>query len=192
MTLKMYFLCCASTLSAWRRRERWGMSFLVDPGNTYNLLFKVHVCMHAYVHACMHALTLSPWTVACQVPLSMELSKQEFWRGLPLPSPFLPKVRTLKTKVRQITIEESKHKIKANELSSLANYKYLEQISLSRLNLHDKWFIPLYYFVKALWDVVVHVFQIGKLRLEQVHAFKLKWPGSSLPCRAIWLPKLFC
>ena len=145
MTLKMYFLCCASTLSAWRRRERWGMSFLVDPGNTYSLLFKVHVCMHACVRACMHALTLSPWTVACQVPLSMELSKQEYWRGLPFPSPFLPKVRTLKTKVRQITIEESKHKIKANELSSLANHKYHEQISLSRLNLHDKLFIPLYY-----------------------------------------------
>ena len=28
-----------------------------------------------------------PWTVACQVPLSMGLSRQEYWSGLPFPSP---------------------------------------------------------------------------------------------------------
>ena len=28
-----------------------------------------------------------PWTVACQAPLSMEFSRQEYWSGLPLPSP---------------------------------------------------------------------------------------------------------
>ena len=27
------------------------------------------------------------WTVACQAPLSMEFSRKEYWRGLPLPSP---------------------------------------------------------------------------------------------------------
>ena len=27
-----------------------------------------------------------PWTVACQVPLSMGFSKQEYWSGLPFPS----------------------------------------------------------------------------------------------------------
>ena len=27
------------------------------------------------------------WTVAHQVPLSMELSRQEYWDGLPFPSP---------------------------------------------------------------------------------------------------------
>ena len=29
----------------------------------------------------------SPWTVACQAPLSMEFSRQEYWSGLPFPSP---------------------------------------------------------------------------------------------------------
>ena len=29
----------------------------------------------------------TPWTVACQAPLSMGFSKQEYWSGLPLPSP---------------------------------------------------------------------------------------------------------
>ena len=33
-------------------------------------------------------LTLAtPWTVAYQAPLSMGFSRQEYWRGLPLPSP---------------------------------------------------------------------------------------------------------
>ena len=33
-------------------------------------------------------LTLgTPWTVACQAPLSMGFSRQEYWSGLPFPSP---------------------------------------------------------------------------------------------------------
>ena len=32
-------------------------------------------------------LTLeTPWTVACQAPLSMGFSRQEYWNVLPLPS----------------------------------------------------------------------------------------------------------
>ena len=34
------------------------------------------------------SLTLeTPWTAACQVPLSMEFPRQEYWSGLPFPSP---------------------------------------------------------------------------------------------------------
>ena len=29
----------------------------------------------------------TPWTVACQSPLSMGFSRQEYWNGLPFPSP---------------------------------------------------------------------------------------------------------
>ena len=32
-------------------------------------------------------LFVAPWTVAYQAPLSMELSRQECWSGLPSPSP---------------------------------------------------------------------------------------------------------
>ena len=42
----------------------------------------------------MHAQSLShaqlfcdPWTVAHRAPVSMGLSRQEYWSGLPLPSP---------------------------------------------------------------------------------------------------------
>ena len=30
---------------------------------------------------------VTPWTVAHQVPLSMEFSMQEYWSGMPFPSP---------------------------------------------------------------------------------------------------------
>ena len=32
-------------------------------------------------------LFVTPWTVACQAPLSIEFSRQEYWGGLPHPSP---------------------------------------------------------------------------------------------------------
>ena len=36
-------------------------------------------------------LTLfTPWTVTQQAPLSTEFSRQDYWRGLPFPSPVSP------------------------------------------------------------------------------------------------------
>ena len=32
-------------------------------------------------------LFVTPWTAACQTPLSMEFSREEYWSGLPFPSP---------------------------------------------------------------------------------------------------------
>ena len=54
----------------------------------------MYVCIHMYIyHICMCAQSLShvrlfatPWTVACQAPLSMKFSRQEYWRGLPFPT----------------------------------------------------------------------------------------------------------
>ena len=34
-------------------------------------------------------LFATPWTVAYQAPRSMEFSRQEYWSGVPLPSPFV-------------------------------------------------------------------------------------------------------
>ena len=39
-------------------------------------------------HACMLS-HLTPWAAACQAPLSMDFSRQEYWSGLPFPSPGL-------------------------------------------------------------------------------------------------------
>ena len=39
--------------------------------------------------SCFNYLQLceTPWTAVCQVPLSMEFSRQEYWNVLPFPSP---------------------------------------------------------------------------------------------------------
>ena len=34
-----------------------------------------------------HGLFATPWTVAYQAPPSMGFSRQEYWSGLPFPSP---------------------------------------------------------------------------------------------------------
>ena len=44
-------------------------------------------CVHM-LSCCNHVrLFATLWTIACQAPLSMEFSKQEYWNGLPFPSP---------------------------------------------------------------------------------------------------------
>ena len=51
---------------------------------TYKTFF--HVC--ACVLSCFSCVRLfaTPWTVACQAPLSIGFSRQEYWSGLPCPS----------------------------------------------------------------------------------------------------------
>ena len=43
-----------------------------------------HVCGGLVTKSCSALVT--PQTVACQVPLSMGFSRQEYWSGLPFPS----------------------------------------------------------------------------------------------------------
>ena len=42
----------------------------------------MHVCVLSQVR-----FFATPWTAADQAPLSMEFSRQEYWIGLPFPSP---------------------------------------------------------------------------------------------------------
>ena len=41
--------------------------------------------MHLFSHSVL--LFMTPWTIAHQTPLSMGLSQQEYWCGLPFPTP---------------------------------------------------------------------------------------------------------
>ena len=43
-----------------------------------------NVCVQLLSHIWPFA---TPWTIACQAPLSMEFSREEYWSGLPFPSP---------------------------------------------------------------------------------------------------------
>ena len=42
--------------------------------------------MNVYVLVTQSCLFATPWTVACQAPLSMEFTRLEYWSGLPFPS----------------------------------------------------------------------------------------------------------
>ena len=79
----------------------------ISVANTHRLKpsFQSFVCMNVfiqiywytwvYIHILLLLFSLlnhvqlsaTPWTVACQAPLSMGFSRQEYWSGLPLPSP---------------------------------------------------------------------------------------------------------
>ena len=57
------------------------------------LSFKTNVLKYYLcVYVCVHALSVvsgfaAPRTVACQAPLPMEISRQEYWSELPFPTP---------------------------------------------------------------------------------------------------------
>ena len=42
----------------------------------------IHACVLGYVQ-----LFGTPWAIVCQVPLPMGFSRQEYWGGLPVPTP---------------------------------------------------------------------------------------------------------
>ena len=53
--------------------------FLVLPVYCYQ-----PISLHSRAHMLSHVI---PWTSARQTPLSMDFSRQEYWSGLPFPSP---------------------------------------------------------------------------------------------------------
>ena len=54
--------------------------------NVYSREFKLIVVL-LFIHSVMSYSSATPWTVACQAPLSMGFSRQEYWSGLSCPSP---------------------------------------------------------------------------------------------------------
>ena len=51
------------------------------------LLRTLPVIMLLFSHQVVWTLFVTPWTVACQAPVSMGFSRQEYWSGLPCPPP---------------------------------------------------------------------------------------------------------
>ena len=56
-----------------------------DVATQTTLYYKVCVCVCVCVS---HSDSATPWAVAHRAPLSMELFRQEYWSGLPFPSPW--------------------------------------------------------------------------------------------------------
>ena len=68
-----------------RSQKTWSMK-TAPPRPTAEILPKNEA--HKHVQLLSHVLLFAtPWTVACQVPLSVKFYRQEYWSGQPFPSP---------------------------------------------------------------------------------------------------------
>ena len=72
---------CTSLHSPWGFSFFFFFFFLVLPVYCYQ-----PISFHPRAHMLSHVI---PWTSACQTPLSMDFSRQEYWSGLPFPSPIM-------------------------------------------------------------------------------------------------------
>ena len=57
----------------------------IPPAKQHPLKRPIQPVLVLVAHLCLTLVT--PWTVARQAPLPMEFSRQEYWKGLPFPSP---------------------------------------------------------------------------------------------------------
>ena len=48
---------------------------------------KWRVCVYLVKSLSRVQLLATPWTITYQAPMTMEFSRQEYWSGLPFPSP---------------------------------------------------------------------------------------------------------
>ena len=74
-----------------KRQDSLQIDFLFKWLNQSFLGFSLCMCVCCVcVCVCTQSLScvqffVTPWTLACQAPLSMKLSRQEYWSGLPCP-----------------------------------------------------------------------------------------------------------
>ena len=85
---------CGLTTPEFMSSVKLPLHFLCVPTEV-NSVTKLHMCVCVCVYVCMYVLSgfshvrlfVTLWTVACQAPLSMGFSRQEYWSGLPCPPP---------------------------------------------------------------------------------------------------------
>ena len=53
----------------------------------YTLLYIKQINKEQLYSCSVASDSFNPWTVACEAPLSMEFSRQDYWSGEPFPSP---------------------------------------------------------------------------------------------------------
>ena len=61
-------------------------TILMDFVSGLGILYRLNMNVNVKSLSCVRLLA-TPWTVAYQAPLSLGFSRQEYWSGLPFPSP---------------------------------------------------------------------------------------------------------
>ena len=77
------FISRAKQTVGWRLWDVGKVPTVLDPG--VPALRMMAYCVCVCVCSVMSYSFVTPWTIACQAPLSMEFSSQEYWSGLPCP-----------------------------------------------------------------------------------------------------------
>ena len=72
-----------SSVLAWR--TPWTEDLVGYSPRGHKELDRTKATQHVHEGSCVR-LFLTLWTVAHQAPLSMGFSRQEYWRGVPMPS----------------------------------------------------------------------------------------------------------
>ena len=77
---------CYMWLSKWNKMV---LDFRIFQTNVVasELWLSLAKCANKPLQSCPTLWTVTLWIVACQAPLSLGFSRQEFWSGLPFPSP---------------------------------------------------------------------------------------------------------
>ena len=86
----LFTFLCSQDLNLAKVTRQWNSSFSYTislVSCTSNKIPSASPCMCMLTCFRPVQLFLTPWTVACQAPLSMGFSRQEHWSGLPYPPP---------------------------------------------------------------------------------------------------------
>ena len=83
-------------------------------------------------------LLVTPWTAAYQAPPSMGFSRQEYWSGLPLPSPQIHSMRSQSSDTKTRPKHYQKRKLHANSSDEYRCKNPQENISKQNLTTHKK------------------------------------------------------
>ena len=102
----------------------------VGAGEAANL--NVNQKLHLLLCSCCRAwLFASPWTEACQAPLSVGFSRQEYWSWLPFPPP-----GTSLQKYRENILERSSKDCEENQFTDWAKIILRQNLKLYTLNFY--------------------------------------------------------
>ena len=129
---------------------------------SFYLIFFPNCCGFSCVQ-----LFVTLWTVACQAPLSMGFSRQEYWSGLPFPSPGdLP----------DPGIEPRSPALQADALTSEPRGKPFHSFMKAPYN----YCISIYFSFYFCW-YLLYVFRylhVSRIHASKCYIFLLDWPLS--------------
>ena len=105
----------------------------------------------------------NPWTVARQAPLSMGFSRQEYWSGLPFPSPGDPPDPGTEAGSPALQAESL-----PTELNTYSFHSQAKQIQLEDFLRADDGFSSQIYLEYLLFCFIYHCFLVPSIDIQEL------------------------